>query len=105
MQCSVLESQTYIVLNALSDGPEKETNRFLSSEKTVVQLNCNDLEDRLFEGYKENLMGFSNWLLNYLVSLFDIYLDLIYNCPRGWQFNSYPSHSIYNSPCHGQGNS
>ena len=35
---------------------------------SVVLLSCNDLRDRLFESYKENLMGFSNQLLNYLYS-------------------------------------
>jgi len=41
----------------------------------IVQLSCNDLEDRLFEGYKENSIEFSDWLLNYLYS-FTICLHL-----------------------------
>jgi len=31
---------------------------------SVVLLSCDDLRDRLFEDYKENLMGFSDQLLS-----------------------------------------
>ena len=44
--------------------------RMAEGKKNAVQLSCNDLENRLFESYKENLMEFFDWLLNYLYSFY-----------------------------------
>ena len=63
-----------------------------------------DSEAKSLRITKRTQWGFLiDYSTTYTVLLFVyVYIDLIYNCPRGWWFN--PSISSY-FPCHGQGNS
>ena len=47
-----------IVKELMEIGPNKVCDKSLFF-LVIVQLKCNNLEDRLFEDYKENLMEFS----------------------------------------------
>jgi len=48
-----------------------------------MQLSCNNLGNKLFKDYKENLIEFSNQLLNTVLLFVYIYINLLYNCLRG----------------------
>ena len=44
-----------------------------------MQLSYNNLKDKLFKNYKENLIEFFNQLLNIVLLFVYIYIDLLYN--------------------------
>ena len=44
-----------------------------------MQLSYNNLKDKLFKNYKENLIEFFNQLLNIVLLFVYIYINLLYN--------------------------